>query len=64
VIFIGAVDDGAAEVLGPGAGAGLAPHAAIDDTSDDAKPIIASLVAMLTNMILRLFGRKSAELLS
>jgi hypothetical protein len=56
VIFIGTADDRAAEVLGPGAGAVLPPHAATDDTSDDAKPIIASLVAMLTHVILRLFG--------
>jgi hypothetical protein len=55
VIFIGTVDVGAAEVLGPGAGAVLPPHAANDDVSDDATPIIASRIAMLTQVILRAF---------
>jgi hypothetical protein len=56
VIFIGAVDGGVVDGLEAGAGAVCPPHAAIDDATDDAKPIIASRVAMLTHVILRAFG--------
>jgi hypothetical protein len=53
VIFIGTADDGAEEEPGVGAGAGavVPPHAAIEDTTDDAKPITASRVATFTHLI-------------
>jgi hypothetical protein len=56
VIFIGPVDGGAVDGLAAGGGAVLPPHAVIDDTTDDAKPIIASRIAMLTHVILRASG--------
>lgn len=53
VIVIGAVDDVAGEAPGPGAGVVPPPHAAIDDTIDEANPITTSLVSAFTHSIVR-----------
>jgi hypothetical protein len=56
VIFIGAVTDGVADVLGFGAGAGAGfPPQAVIATTDNPAPITNTCAAMFTHVILQPF---------